>query len=58
MQGGFAKPVRDGKRNVAFEFMSTEIDFWKMHFPVAETKPIRRTVKVLFGSVPAAKMAR
>lgn len=53
-----AKPVRDGKRNVAFEFMSDEINFWKMHFPVAGTKPIRRTVQALFASVPATKMAR
>ena len=53
-----AKPVRDGKRNVAFEFMSTEINFWKMYFPVAGTKPIRRTVRALFRSVPATKMAQ
>ena len=53
-----AKPVRDGKRNVAFEFMSAEINFWKMYFPVAGTKPIRRTVQVVLGRVPAAKMAR
>jgi hypothetical protein len=50
-----AKPVRDGKRNVAFEFMSAEINFWKMHFPVAGTRPIRRTVQAMFGST---KMAR
>jgi len=53
-----AKPVRDGKRNVAFEFVSAEINFWKMHFPVAGTKPIRRTVQAVLGAVPAAKMAR
>ena len=53
-----AKPVRDGKRNVAFEFVPTEINFWKMHFPVAGTKPIRRTVQALFGSVRATKMTR
>jgi len=53
-----AKPASVGKRNVAFEFMSTEINFWKMHFPVAGTKPIRRTVQALFGPVPATKMAR
>lgn len=52
------KPVRDGKRNVAFEFASAEINFWKMYFPVAGTKPIRRTVQALFGPVPATKMAR
>jgi hypothetical protein len=53
-----AKPVRDGKRNVAFEFMSAEINFWKMYFPVAGTKPIRRTVQAALGPVPAAKMTR
>ncbi len=53
-----AKPGCDGKRNVAFEFMSAEINFWKMYFPVAGTKPIRRTAQALFGSVPATKMAR
>jgi hypothetical protein len=53
-----AKPVRDGKRNVAFEFMSAESNFWKMHFPVAGTKPIRRAVQALFRSVPTTKMAR
>jgi c-di-GMP-binding flagellar brake protein YcgR len=53
-----AKPVRDGKRNVAFEFVSAEINFWKMYFPVAGTKPIRRTVQAMFGSFPAPKMAR
>jgi hypothetical protein len=53
-----ARPVRDGKRNVAFEFMSTEINFWKMHFPAAGTKPIRRTVQALFESVAATKTAR
>ena len=53
-----AKPVRDGKRNVAFEFVSAEINFWKMHFPVAGTKPIRRTVQAMFGSFPATKIAK
>ena len=53
-----AKPVRDGKRNVAFEFVSAEINFWKMYFPVAGTKPIRRTVQAMFGSFPATKMAK
>jgi hypothetical protein len=50
-----AKPARDGKRNVAFEFVPAEINFWKMHFPVAGTKPIRRTVQALLA---ATKMAR
>jgi hypothetical protein len=53
-----AKAVRDDKRNVAFEFTSTEINFWKMYFPVAGAKPIRRTVQAQFGLVPATKIAR
>ena len=50
-----AKPARDGKRNVAFEFVSTEINFWKMYFPVAGTKPIRRSGQALFGPVPVTQ---
>jgi hypothetical protein len=53
-----AKPGSDGKKNVAFEFVSAEINFWKMYFPVAGTKPIRRTAQALFGPIPATKMAR
>ncbi len=53
-----AKLMRDGKRNVAFEFTSTDINFWKMCFPAAGTKPTRRAVQSTFGALPATKMAQ
>jgi c-di-GMP-binding flagellar brake protein YcgR len=53
-----AKPGGDGKRNVAFEFMSAEINFWKMCFPTGGTKPIRRAVHAAFGPLPATEMGR
>jgi c-di-GMP-binding flagellar brake protein YcgR len=52
-----AKLTRDGKRNVAFEFTSGEINFWKMCFPAAGTKPTRRAAQSAFGALPATKMA-
>jgi c-di-GMP-binding flagellar brake protein YcgR len=52
-----AKTVRDGKKNVAFEFTSPEINFWKMCFPAAGAKPIRRALPVRFESAPATKLA-
>jgi len=36
------KPSHDGKRSVAFEFTSAQISFWRMYFPKAVAKPIRR----------------
>jgi c-di-GMP-binding flagellar brake protein YcgR len=53
-----AKLMRDGKRNVAFEFTSAEANFWKMWFPAAGVKPARRAVQPSFGAVPVEKMAR
>jgi len=53
-----AKLTREGKRNVAFEFTSDEVNFWKMCFPAAGAKPTRRGVQAPFGALPAAKMAR
>jgi len=53
-----AKLARDGKRNVAFEFTSADVNFWKMWFPAAGAKPARRTAQASFTSLPAAKMAR
>ena len=47
-----AKPVHDGKRSVAFEFTSAPISFWRMCFPKAGAKPIRRTVPALLQPVP------
>jgi chemotaxis receptor (MCP) glutamine deamidase CheD len=37
-----AKTAGDGKRKVAFEFTSAEINFWNMCFPAAGARPIRR----------------
>lgn len=51
-----AKLMRDGKRNVAFEFTSAEDNFWKMWFPAAGTKPARRAAQATFGALPATKM--
>ena len=53
-----AKPARDGKRHVAFEFTVAEINFWRMCFPVAGTKPMRRTAKALFASLTTAEIVR
>ena len=52
------KLTRDGKRNVAFEFASADVNFWKMWFPAAGAKPARRTAPSSFAPLPAAKMAR
>ena len=52
-----AKLMRDGKRNVAFEFTSADVNFWKMWFPAAGAKPARRAVQASFASLPASKMA-
>jgi c-di-GMP-binding flagellar brake protein YcgR len=35
---------RDGRRTVAFEFAGPHVNFWKMCFPAAGTKPVRRMV--------------
>ena len=51
------KTTRDGKKNVAFEFTSGELNFWKMWFPVAGAKPARRTAQAAFAPLPATKMA-
>ena len=34
---------RDGKTNVAFEFVCPQANFWNMSFPAVEMKPLRRT---------------
>jgi c-di-GMP-binding flagellar brake protein YcgR len=34
----------DGKKLVAFEFVSPQPNFWKMTFPASGTKPIRRSL--------------
>ncbi len=53
-----AKRTRDGKRHVAFEFTLDEVNFWKMWFPAAGAKPVRRNPQASFTPLPAAKMAR
>jgi len=53
-----AKPGRDGKRHVAFEFTSADLNFWKMCFPTAGTKPMRRTMKVMFGAISTTEIVR
>jgi hypothetical protein len=50
--------ARDGKKNVAFEFTSAEINFWKMCFPPAGAKPIRRALQARLELVPATKSVR
>jgi c-di-GMP-binding flagellar brake protein YcgR len=44
------KTTRDGKRHIAFEFTSATLNFWKMCFPAAGAKPLRR------GPVPVPKL--
>jgi hypothetical protein len=38
------RPGGDGKAIVAFEFVSPTTNFWKMYFPPAGAKPLRRAV--------------
>jgi len=52
------KTGRDGKKNVAFEFTFAEINFWKMCFPPAGAKPIRRSLQSRYELVPATKSPR
>jgi c-di-GMP-binding flagellar brake protein YcgR len=35
---------RDGHTHVAFEFMAPGINFWKMAFPAAGSRPVRRVI--------------
>ena len=44
------RPGDDGKTIVAFEFISTPANFWKVSFPPAGAKPLRR-------SAPSAAIA-
>ena len=52
------KTAREGKKNVAFEFTLAEINFWKMCFPPAGAKPIRRALQSRLELVPTAKSLR
>jgi hypothetical protein len=38
------RPGGDGKTIVAFEFVAPNANFWKMYFPPAGAKPLRRPV--------------
>jgi hypothetical protein len=38
------RPGDDGKSIVAFEFISTPANFWKVCFPPAGAKPLRRSL--------------
>jgi len=53
-----AKAMRDGKKNVAFEFTSAEVNFWKMWFPAAGAKPMRRAAQPAFHPLPATNVGR
>jgi hypothetical protein len=35
---------RDGKTYVGLEFLSTEVNFWSMTFPMPGAKPLRRSL--------------
>jgi len=50
--------ARDGKKDVAFEFALSQINFWKMCFPPAGAKPIRRALQSRLKLVPATKWVR
>lgn len=46
--------TRDGKTHVGLEFLSTEINFWNMTFPLPGAKPLRRVfTKVAESKVTA-----
>jgi len=38
------RPGRDGKNIVAFEFLSPNANFWRMSFPAAGARPLRRVL--------------
>jgi hypothetical protein len=40
---------RDGKTYVGLEFLSTEVNFWNMTFPMPGAKPLRRTIPAKTG---------
>jgi len=42
------KTARDGKIHIGFEFMSAELNFWKMFFPAASVKPLLRGARPHF----------
>ena len=52
------KTARDGKRHIGFEFMSAELNLWKMCFPAAGAKPLLRGARPHFDPVLVPKLAR
>ena len=38
------RPLGDGKQIVAFEFIASHANFWKISFPAKGAKPLRRVV--------------
>ncbi|HVO56395.1 MAG TPA: PilZ domain-containing protein [Dongiaceae bacterium] len=45
---------RDGKTHIGVEFLSSEINFWNMTFPISGAKPLRRAIpKVTANKVTA-----
>jgi hypothetical protein len=45
---------RDGKTYIGIEFLSTEVNFWSMTFPLPGAKPLRRVIpKVTANKVTA-----
>jgi len=38
------RPGRDGKNIVAFEFLTPNTNFWRMSFPAAGARPLRRVL--------------
>lgn len=49
------KTMRDRPTNVAFEFTTRELNFWKMNFPAIGAKPLRRMLQTHLESVPEAR---
>ena len=47
------KTTKDGSTAVAFEFTTDDVNFWKMSFPAAGAKPLRRAPPTVLESVSA-----
>ena len=52
------KTERGGKRHIAFEFTTIGLNFWKMYFPAAGSKPLRRAAQAHFERVLASSVSR
>ena len=49
------KVAGDGKKQIAFEFTSAELNFWRMCFPAAGAKPLRQRAQPYFDPVPVSE---